>query len=254
MVSNLKNKDLFSIAMLHRLIRSATLAALAVFPLFTGCDGDDPKVRQEIAELRTRLTELERDNSRLETALEEARSKAVQTDFLARDVLRRNLDGIMPELRATLTRAFPGRTVDPVSTGTISTPLDADGFPYNAELSFGLSEGPGQRVITYTLNLKADRQGDWRLPDLTAFAADAAPRRGGSAANRPAAPPAGGSGPRIIDWGQENAGARGAPPPTAPPNAAPAPPAAAPSAPSAPAAPAPGAPFPVQDTRTIQFD
>lgn len=257
MVSNLKNKDLFSTAMPHPLNRSVVLTALIVLPCFTGCDGDDPKVRQEMAELRTRLTELERDNSRLETALEEARSKAVQTDFLARDALRRNLDGIMPELRATLTRAFPGRTVDPVSTGTISTPLDADGFPYNAELSFGLSEGPGQRVTTYTLNLKADRQGQWRLPDLTAFAADAAPRRGGSAANRPAAPAAAGSGPRIIDWGQENAGARGAITTTAPPNTAPAPPPAAPSvpsAPSAPSAPAPGAPFPVQDTRTIQFD
>jgi len=238
--------------MLHCSIRSIALATVLAPLLLTGCDGDDPKVRQEMAELRTRLTELEREKSRLEASLEEARSKAVQADFLARDALRRNLDGMMPELRATLTRAFPGKMVDPVNTGTISTPLDTDGFPYNTELSFGLSEGPGQRVTTYTLNIKADRQGQWRLPDLAAFAADASTRRGGSAANRPSAPDPGASGPRLIDWGQENAGARGnaaaPPPPTA------APPAAAPSAPSAPSAPAPNAPFPVQDTRTIQFD
>jgi hypothetical protein len=215
----------------------------------TGCESEDPKIRQELATLRTDLGELQRKNARLEAELKEARDKASRSVFLGRDVLRRNLESLMPELRATLTRAFRGLKVDPVSPGTISTPLDAEGFPYNTELSFGLSEGPGKRVFTYTINLKADREGRWQIPDLRAIAAlqdHSTADSGPSPQGGPAA-----AGPRIIDWGDQNAGgARATAPATPAPQTQP-PPAAAPSRPNQPAV---QAPFPVQDSRTIEFD
>lgn len=214
----------------------------------TGCESEDPKIRQELAALRTDLGELERKNARLEAELKEARDKAARSVFLGRDVLNRNLESLMPEMRATLTRAFRGLKVDPVSPGTISTPLDAEGFPYNTELSFGLSEGPGKRVFTYTINLKADREGRWQIPDLRAIAAlqDRGTADSGPSTHR--APAA--DGPRIIDWGEQNAGSAPAPAAQPAPPAQPAP-AAAPSRPSQPAV---QAPFPVQDSRTIEFD
>lgn len=230
---------------------------LAALLALAGCDAEDPKIRQEMAELRARLGELERDNARMTAELQEARSKALRVEFLTRDVLRRNLDDLMPQVRATLTRAFPGRTVDPVSAGTISTPLDPDGFPYNTELTFGLSEGPGRRVFTYTLNLKANQQGSWRLPELGAFAATLEnPTAGGrSVSQQSAAPQAdagfaspSADGPRIIDWGEQNAGS-GANAPAPPRPAQP-----APAATARPSQPAVNAPLPVQDTRTIEFE
>lgn len=230
---------------------------LAALLAMAGCDAEDPKIRQEMAELRTRLGDQERDNARMTAELQEARSKAQQVEFLTRDVLRRNLDDLMPQVRATLTRAFPGRTVDPVSAGTISTPLDTDGFPYNTELTFGLSEGPGRRVFTYTLNLKANQQGSWRLPELGAFAATLEnPAAGGRSVSQPSAAPQADAGfaspsadgPRTIDWGEQNAGSgtsASAPLPPAQP---------APAATARPSQPAVNAPFPVQDTRTIEFE
>jgi len=228
---------------------------LRVFPLLLlwvavlpGCDGEDPKIRQEVAELRTQIGDLERKNARLEADLKEARSKATLSSFLGRDVLSRNLEAVMTDVRANLMRAFPNMTVDPVSPGTISTPLDAQGFPYSTELSFGLSpKGAGRRVTTYTINIKADREGKWQIPDLRAMAAlneHSTAERGPATPQAPAA-----DGPRIIDWGEQNPGA--APAPThAPPPSQPAP--AAP--PTRPSQPTTQAPFPVQDSRTIQFD
>ncbi|MEX1044691.1 MAG: hypothetical protein WEC73_01060 [Chthoniobacterales bacterium] len=230
-----------------RSIVRAIFALPLLGAVLAGCESEDPKIRQEIAELRTRLGDLDREKARLETELKEARSKAARSDFLGREVLGRNLESLMPELRATLTRAFPGLTVDPVSSSTISTPLDEQGFPYNTELTFGLSGGTGQRVSTYTINIKADREGKWRLPDLGAIAALQERRSGGGGQPAPQAGPAP-NGPRLIDWGEQNAGA--AAPAPAPPSSQPAP--AAPS--SRPSQPATQAPFPVQDSRTIQFD
>jgi hypothetical protein len=222
------------------------LLLVAVLP---GCDGEDPKIRQEVAELRTQLGDLERKNARLEADLKEARSKATLSNFLGREALGRNLQAVMPELRANLTRAFPNLTVDPVSPGTISTPLDEQGFPYNTELSFGLSQGAGRGVTTYTINIKADREGKWHMPDLRALAALQEHRSAdnGQPTRQGGGPSA--DGPRVIDWGEQNTGAAPAPAP-APPPSQPAP--AAPS--SRPNQPEAQAPFPVQDSRTIQFD
>lgn len=219
--------------------------------VLAGCDGEDPKIRQEVAALRTELGDLERKNARLEADLKEARSKAALSNFLGREVLSRNLQAVMPELRGNLTRAFPNLTVDPVSPGTISTPLDEQGFPYNTELSFGLSQGAGRGVTTYTINIKADREGKWYMPDLRAIAALQQDRRtadnGQAAQARQGGPAA--DGPRIIDWGEQNARTAPAPAPAPPPSQP------APAAPAArPSQPATQAPFPVQDSRTIQFD
>lgn len=230
------------------MVRTIPLLAL-LLPVLAGCETEDPKIRQEMAEMRLRIDELEKENSHLDTQLEEAREKAARVDFLERETLRQNLERVMPELRGTLARAFPGLKVDPVSPGTISTPLDQDGFPYNTELSFGLSEGAGRRVTTYTINIKADRMGNWRQPDLGAIAAlqNHRPTTGDNP-SRSTAPTA--EGPRIIDWGQPNSPAGPLPSqtPTAPqptPDAAP---------PARPSQPSVQAPFPVQDTRTIEFD
>jgi hypothetical protein len=231
------------------MVRAALLLVL-LLPALSGCESEDPKIRNEMAELRVRIGELERDNSRLSSQLEEARDKAARMDFVGRETLRQNLEEDMPELRATLARAFPGLKVDPVSPGTISTPLDQDGFPYNTELSFGLSEGPGRRVTTYTINIKADREGKWRQPDLGAIAALQTLRSTGGDAPAPAGAAAA-EGPRIIDWGQT--GTASGPPPPSPASAAPQPPPdAAPTV--LPTQPPVQAPFPVQDTRTIEFD
>lgn len=222
----------------------------ALLAALTGCESEDPKTRQELAALRTEIGELQRKNTRLEAELKEARDKASRSVFLGRDVLSRNLEAVMPELRANLTRAFPDRKVDPVSPGTISTPLDEQGFPYNTELNFGISQKNGRGFNSYTINIKADREGRWQMPDLRTIAAleDRRSADGGQPTQQrgPAA-----DGPRIIDWGEQNTASAPAPAPAPPPQAGPAAPAAPPSRPSQPAA---QAPFPVQDSRTIQFD
>lgn len=231
----------------------AKVQVFALLPLTvavpTGCDGEDPVIRQEIATLRTQAADLEKKNARLEADLKEARDKASRINFLGREVLSRNLQDAMPELRANLARAFPNMTVDPVSPGTISTPLDEQGFPYNTELNFGLSQKNGRGFNSYTINIKADREGKWFMPDLRAMAALQDNRSAETTPARQGGPTA--DAPRIIDWGQQNAGVGSVPAPApAPPPSQPAPV----DQPSRPSQPATQAPFPVQDSRTIQFD
>jgi hypothetical protein len=222
-----------------RLLRF-TRAISPTLLLFAGCEDLDVKVQAELAELRARTLELERDNSRLATDLREARSQVSAGDFLGREVLRGNLEGVLPELRAALTRAFPGQVVDPVNTGTISTPLDTDGFPYTTEVIFGLSGGAGQRVTTYTINIRADREGRWQLPELGAYATGAATQSAAGADQPETTRTTGDLGAtRVIEWDSGN------------PTSQPLDPAAAGAAP---AAASQSGPLPAQDSRVIRFD
>ena len=63
--------------------------------------------------------------------------------------------------------------------------LDAEVIPYIAELSFGLSEGPGKRDVIDTIYLEASRKGKWKAPDLRAIAAVYNPLRRGAVITKP---------------------------------------------------------------------
>lgn len=212
----------------------------------TGCEPEDPKLRQEVAELRTRAAELERDNARMAAELSELRAKvAQQPDFLPAEALAARLRAHLPQVRAALSRAFAGHTVDPVNAGVVTTPLDDDARPYTSEITFGLSKG--QQIESYAIRISADRRGNWMVPDAGALAEIA---RGASASPAPQSVGAGRGamapgGVRQIEWGDAQASMASSP-------------AAAPQPVSAPVSPPAGtggnAPFPVQDTRTIQFE
>ncbi len=235
----------------------AIAAALAV----AGCEPEDPKIRQEVAELRARAGELEREVGRLGAEVAEAKNKAApETGFLDHAELKRRLDSQMSQLRAALARAFPDFRVDPVNAGTITTPRDEDALLYTTEVTFGLSKGG--RISNYTVRIAADRGGNWLMPSpevLGAVAGQLAasapePRQpqqqqttsGRGALNTGA--------PRVIEWPDQPQGNAPAQPPRQ---------SYAPSQPQSPAPPPSGqrtstpggnAPFPVQDSRTIQFE
>lgn len=234
-------------------------AALATALLVAACEPDDPKIRQEVAELRTRAAELERDNSRMNAELAELKGKLTkQVEFLGTGELARRLDSQMPQLRATLARAFPGYTVDPVTAGAVSTPLDEDALPYTTEVSFGLSKGG--RISNFNVRIAADRQGEWILPSPEALAAAVGqlPSAGAERQQQQTATSGRGAamttGVRQIEWGDTAGGA--APPPAQQhaPSQAPVPQRAAPPPAQRQSAPSGNAPFPVQDSRTIQFE
>ncbi len=236
-------------------------AALAAALLMAACEPDDPKIRQEVAELRTRTAELERDNNRMNTELAELKNKLTkQVEFLGTGELARRLDAQMPQLRTTLARAFPGYSVDPVTTGAVSTPVDEDALPYTTEVSFGLSKGG--RISTYNVRIAADRGGSWILPDPETLAAAVGKLPSGGServqqqTQQPATTSGRGaamtSGVRQIDWGDTGSGA--APAQQYVPAQAPVPQPPVPPPAQRQSAPSGNAPFPVQDSRTIQFE
>lgn len=237
-----------------------SVAAIAAALVFAGCEPEDPKIRQEVAELRARAGELEREVGRLGAELAEAKSKAApETGFLDHAELKRRLDSQMSQLRAALARAFPDFRVDPVNAGTITTPRDEDALLYTTEVTFGLSKGG--RISNYTVRIAADRGGNWLMPSpevLGAVAGQLAasapePRQsqqqvtsGRGALNT--------GGPRVIEWPDQPQGSAPAQPPRQPyPPSQPQLPASPPSG-TRPSTSGGNAPFPVQDSRTIQFE
>lgn len=248
---------------LQTILNPRVAAAACAALLVAACEPDDPKIREEVAGLRARTAELERDNARMTAELADLRSKVTkQVEFLTTVELTRRLDSQMPQLRAALARAFPGYSVDPVTAGSVSTPLDEDALPYTSVVTFGLSKGG--RITSYNIRIAADRGGTWNLPapETLAAAAGNLPAGGSERAQQPQQPQqqqvisgrgaSMTSGVRQIDWG-DNAGAQQqapAPQQYAPPQAPPQPPPAGQRR----AAPQGNAPFPVQDSRTIQFE
>lgn len=227
------------------MIRFSTVLILAA--LLGACEPDDPKVRAEVAELRARVAELEKKaGASREPA---AAAPATSASGLSRETLRRNLDERMPALRAALTRAFPEHRVDPVNAATISTPQDSDYLPYTTEVSFGLSKG--QSVASFSIRIGADRAGNWQLPDMEDLAAAVGNlASSGATPQTTAGPAASGRGAmmdnnvRQIEW---NDG--GAAPSSSSQSRQP-----AQETPARTGQPSGNAPFPVQDSRTIQFD
>ena len=227
------------------MIRFSIVLALAV--LSAGCEPDDPKIRAEVAELRAKVAELEK---KVAAAREPAAAApAVSASGLSRETLRRNLDERMPALRAALTKAFPGYRVDPVNAATISIPQDSDHLPYSTEVSFGLSQG--QSVASFSIRIGADRAGTWQLPDFEDLAASVGNlASSGATSQTTAGSAASGRGAmmnnnvRQIEW---NDG--GTAPSSSSPSRQP-----AQETPARAGQPSGSAPFPVQDSRTIQFD
>ena len=223
-------------------------AALATALLSGGCEPDDPKIRAEVAELRAKVAELEKKSGEARTSATSAAEPSSQAGGISRETLRRNLEQEMPELRAMLTKAFPDYRVDTVNAAAIVTPEDSDHLPYATVLSFGLSQGQG--IASFSIPIGADRAGNWKLPDIGDLAASVgnlassgAPMTSGSGTSGRGAMM--GNNVRQIQWNDNNAGA----PPPSSYNREPAPePAPRQSQPSG------NAPFPVQDSRTIQFD
>ena len=227
------------------MIRFSIVLILAAF--LGGCEPDDPKVRAEVAELRAKVAELEKKaGAPREPA---AAAPAASASALSRETLRRNLDERMPALRAALTRAFPGYRVDPVNAATISIPQDSDYLPYTTEVSFGLSKG--QSVASFSIRMGADRAGNWQLPDMEDLAASVG-NLASSGATSQTTSGSGASGRgammdnnvRHIEW---NDG--GTAPSSSSPSQQP-----AQETPARTGPPEGNAPFPVQDSRTIQFD
>ncbi len=225
------------------MIRFSIVLALAA--LLGACEPDDPKVRAEVAELRAKVAELEKKaGASRESA---AAAPATSASGLSRESLRRNLDERMPALRAALTRAFPEYRVDPVNAATISIPQDSDYLPYTTEVSFGLSKG--QSVASFSIRIGADRAGNWQFPDMEDLAAAVGNlASSGSTPQTTAGPAASGRGAtmdnnvRQIEWNDGGA---------APSSQSRQP---AEETPARTGQPSGNAPFPVQDSRTIQFD
>lgn len=237
-------------------------AALIATLLLAACEPEDPKIRQELAGLRTREAELEKEVARLGAELADAkRHAAPRAQFLERAELKRRLDAQMSQLRAVLAKAFPDYRVDPVNAGTINTPLDEEAVIYTSELTFGLSKGG--RISNHTVLIAADRGGNWQVPSpehLAAVAGQLAASGATQERRQPQQQVSSGrgalnpGGPRVIEWpDQQQAGGTA---PVAPQTYAPSQtqmPAAAPTG-SRQSAPGGNAPFPVQDSRTIQFE
>lgn len=238
-------------------------AAIVASLLVAACEPEDPKIRQELAELRTREAELEKEVSRLGSELTDAkRNAAPEAQFLERAELKRRLDAQMSQLRAVLAKAFPEYRVDPVNAGTINTPLDEEAVIYTTELTFGLSKGG--RISNHSLLIAADRGGNWQMPSPERLAAAAGhpaasttsqehkqPQQQQVTSGRGALNP---GGPRVIEWpDQPRSGGAG---PVAPQTHVPAQPQmpAAPPTASRQGTPGGNVPFPVQDSRTIQFE
>jgi outer membrane murein-binding lipoprotein Lpp len=245
-MANLKSSDKHHPEQMKttRPIRLAGTALLAAV-LLSGCESDDPKIQQEVTELRAKVAELEKQ---LATRMV---SPARAEDSISRETLRRNLDNKMPALRATLTKAFPDYRIDPVSAATVSIPQDSDYLPYSTEVCFGLSQG--QTVASFSIRIGADRAGNWQLPDLEDLAASVGNLASSGALSQGAPQQAGLSGRgatmnnnvRQIEW---NNAASSSPIPADNGQAQPD------SAPQGQSQPAGNAPFPVQDTRRINFD
>lgn len=226
------------------------VALLAALWLTGGCEPDDPKVQKEVAELRARIAELERQKQATLARPDPAPAKPMN-EGIPRETLRRNLESQMPALRAALIKAFPDYQVDPVNAATISTPQDSGYLPYSTELSFGLSKG--QTVASFSIRIGADRSGNWQLPDFEDLAASV-----GNLASSGASPGTSretGSSSRgatmsdnvrQIRW-DDNGGST-----TVDPRSQPPPEPREEPRPSR--QPSGNAPFPVQDSRTIQFE
>ena len=228
-------------------IRSWALAPLAC--LVASCEPDDPKIRTEVAELRARVAELEKQGGGAKTTATPAPSGS-SSDNLSRDVLQRNLDRQMPALRAALTKAFPEYRVDTVNAATISMPRDSDYLPYTTELSFGLSKG--QTVASFSIRIGADRSGNWQMPEFEDLAASVGNL---ASAGMPQGNSSGVSGRgammnnnvRQIQWNDGPGAAQQSPyGQTQPP--------AMPQEPMPQRQPSGNAPFPVTETRTVEFD
>jgi len=227
----------------------AVASALALLP--AGCEPDDPKIRQEVAELRAKVAELEKKGvGNRATASAPAASSA--SDSIPRETLRRNLEDKMPALRAALARAFPDYRVDPVNAATVSTPQDSDYLPYSTEVTFGLSRGQG--TASFSIRIGADRAGNWQLPDVEDLAASVgnlASQGGGSTPSTSSGISSRGAGmgggTRQVQW-PEDTGARGSS------SFGQSPAESRQQEPQQTRQPAGSSPFPVQETRTIEFD
>lgn len=227
------------------------MAALAAAVFLAGCEADDPKIRQEVAELRAKVAELEKKNASAgrSTSGGAVATSAASSDTLSRETLRRNLEARMPALRAALTKAFPDYRVDPVNAATISTPQDSNHLPYSTEVSFGLSQG--ETVASFSIRIGADRSGNWQLPEFEDLAASVGNLASSGAVSPNEGEASSGRGARMdqnvrqIQWNDGPTGGQ----PAAPPDPQP-----ASVAPAQQRQPAANAPFPVQDSRTIEFD
>lgn len=226
----------------------AAATTLALLP--AGCEPDDPKIRQEVAELRAKVAELEKKGANRATASAPPASSGGES--IPRETLRRNLDEQMPALRAALARAFPGYRVDTVNASTVSTPQDSDYLPYSTELSFGLSQG--QNIASFSLRIGADRAGNWKLPDFEDLAASVGnlASQGGmstqSTSSGISSRGAGmGGGTRQVQW-PEDTGTQGSS------SFGQSPAESRQQEPQQTRQPAGNSPFPVQETRTIEFD
>ena len=226
----------------------AAATTLALLP--AGCEPDDPKIRQEVAELRAKVAELEKKGGGRATA--SAPQASSGGDGIPRETLRRNLDEKMPALRAALARAFPGYRVDTVNASIVSTPQDSDYLPYSTEVSFGLSQG--QNIASFSIRIGADRAGNWQLPDVEDLAASVGNLASQGGASTPSTSSgissrgAGmGGGTRQVQWPEEN-GAQG------PSSFGQSPAESRQQEPQQTRQPAGNSPFPVQETRTIEFD
>jgi hypothetical protein len=220
------------------------LAAVLAACVLGACEPDDPKVRQEVADLRVKIAELEKQNAVRQSAQVAAQNTL---DSIPRETLSRSLEDKMPVLRTKLITAFPGYQVDTVNAATIVTPQDSDYLPYTTELSFGLAKGPA--VASFSIRIGADRGGNWQLPNVEQFAASV-----GNLASSDAASQVGPSGRgatinnnvRQIEWGNTGGSL---PAPSSYSGQHP-----AEEIPQQSRQPSGNAPFPVQDTRTIQFE
>lgn len=143
------------------MLQPQSFCCLGMAVLFTGCEGRDQALQQELAELRerTRVASEEADA---------AKARLAGSEFKSLESLKASLEAASKKLGTDLAAAFPGYRTESVTASEIVFVLGEKEAPYRTTLEFRLKPSSPSAltpemppVIT---KVGADPAGVWKMP------------------------------------------------------------------------------------------
>ena len=210
----------------RRVLRLAWMGlAMLSACLLASCEGRDVSLQNELAELRERVrrAEQERDSAMQEKSRQPERAAGVEIQPVS--TLQTKFEEAAKRFEQDVIATFPGYRPASIRRGTFAYVFDEQD-PYRILLELSLRPNSTSaltpEVPPITFEAQGTVDGDWKMPGQAALremqaaasARAASQSHTGRRAQEPAAPPppgaaqsSTGSGPRVVNWGDEESSA-----------------------------------------------
>ena len=210
----------------RRVLRLAWMGlAMLSACLLASCEGRDVSLQNELAELRERVrrAEQERDSAMQEKSRQPERAAGVEIQPVS--TLQTKFEEAAKRFEQDVIATFPGYRPASIRRGKFAYVFDEQD-PYRILLELSLRPNSTSaltpEVPPITFEARGTVDGDWKMPGQAALremqaaasARAASQSHTGRRAQEPAAPPppgaaqsSKGSGPRVVNWGDEESSA-----------------------------------------------